>query len=71
MMRRYALADVAPNHVEYNPGGTGRPEGEEKVKRILTGLGISLKQGPSGIPCTRKEREKPPGGSSRVTYSGG
>ncbi len=60
MTRSCALADIAPNHAECNPGGRGQPEGEEKVKRILTGLqGISLKQGLSGIPRTRKDRGKP------------
>jgi hypothetical protein len=58
MTRSSALADIAPNHVECNPGRRGQPEGEEKAKRILTGLeGMSLKQGLSGIPCTRNESE--------------
>ena len=46
-----ALADMASNHVECNPGGRWQPEGEQMVKGILIWLqGISLRQG------FRKER---------------
>jgi hypothetical protein len=52
MTRSCALADLAPYHVECNTGGGWQPDGEEKVKRILTGLkGISALDTSATLNC--------------------
>jgi hypothetical protein len=65
-----ALADIASNHVEWNPGGRWQPEGEQMVKSILTWLqGISLRQGLNGIPTQGKGETSEPAQNSCGFFS--